>query len=123
MTDQPQAKSRWEALYDRWKAGSESGEPLFERFKGAFNEFSRWSDRRVNPWLLLALSLGLIAAISALTYGIIWAYSHPRLHVVYVLLKSAKWILIGVAFVGALVLRNWIMGRPAEAKSSEPAAK
>jgi len=120
MSEPSQATSRWSALYERWRAGGESGEPLFERFKNAFNEFSRWSDRRVNPWLLAGLSLAAVAAVSLLVYGAVWAYSHPRLHVVFILLKAGKWIVIGAAFVIALVLRNWVMGKPAEAGPSEP---
>jgi hypothetical protein len=120
VSAEPKPKSRWTLFLDRWNEGCERHEPVFQRFKGAFNAFSLASDRRVNPLLLAALSVGAIALTGLMVYGAVWLFSHPKLYLLFLFLKSAKWVLIGGAFVAALVLRNWVMKR---GDGGEPAPK
>jgi hypothetical protein len=117
--------SRWTAFFDRWNSGAEHGEPVYDRFKAAFNAFSLMSADRVNPWLLAALSLALIAGATVAAYGVFWAISqhHHVFLLGYLSLKLAKWVLIGGAFLISLALRNWVMPKPATDGADEQAAR
>jgi hypothetical protein len=119
----PKPPSRWSAFFDRWNAGAERGEPLYERFKASFNAFSLMSDRRVNPWLLALLSAAVLALAALTVYGAVWGVTHHRVFVIFILLKSAKWALLGGALLVALVLRNWVMPKHSGTEGAEPAPK
>lgn len=127
MSAEPQVSasppSRWRLFLDRWNTGADRGEPLWQRFRAAFDAFSLASHRRVNPLLLLALTAALAGAVALLVYGAVWWYGQSRVSFVqlYVLLKFGKWIALGVALVAALALRNWVMkSRAAAGTGSAP---
>jgi len=95
MLAQPQPQSRWTAFIERWDG-------RLERFRQSIDPYSDGPDRRIKPWAVAALSVGLVVLAGLIGFGGWWIYDHHKWALLWPLLKVGKLLAVGVAIVVAI---------------------
>ena len=105
MLAQQQSQSRWTAFIERWDG-------RLERFRQSIDPYSDGPDRRMRPWAVVALSLGLGALAALIVFGGWWIYDHHKWALLWPLLKVGKLFAVGVAIVGAILFGGQLTKKP-----------
>ena len=100
MLAQQQPQSRWTAFVERW-------DTRLVRFRESIDPFSQGQDsqgqgRRMKPWAVVALSVGLVVLAAGVGFGGWWIYDHHKWALIWPLLKVGKLFAVGVAIVVAI---------------------
>jgi hypothetical protein len=105
MLAQQQSQSRWTAFIERWDG-------RLERFRQSIDPYSDGPDRRMRPWAVVALSLGLGALAALIVFGGWWIYDHHKWALIWPLLKVGKLFAVGVAIVVAIFFGGNLTKKP-----------
>jgi hypothetical protein len=110
MVTPQQPQSRWTAFVERWDG-------RLERFRESIDPFSQSQDsqgqgRRMKPWAVVALSVGLVVLAVGIGFGGWWIYDHHRWALLWPLFKIGKLLAIGIAIVGAILFSGKLTKKP-----------
>jgi hypothetical protein len=105
MLAQQQPQSRWTAFIDRWDG-------RLERFRQSIDPYSDGPERRIKPWAVAALSIGLVVLAGLIGFGGWWIYDHHKWALIWPLLKVGKLLAVGVAIVVAIVFGGNLTKKP-----------
>jgi len=92
LAHQPQ--SRWAAFIERWDG-------RLERLGQMLNPFDRSQDRRMKPWAIALLSVGLVVLAGLIGFGGWWIVDHHKWALIYPMLKAMKLLGVGIAILAA----------------------
>ena len=95
MLAQQQPQSRWTAFVERW-------DERLERFRLSIDPFAEGPERRMKPWAIAALSVGVVVLAVMIGFGGWWIYDHHKWALIWPLLKVGKLLAVGVAIVVAI---------------------
>jgi len=87
-------QSRWAAFIERWDA-------RVERLGQMLDPFDRSSDRRMKPWAVALLSVGVVVLAGLVAFGVWWIIDHRKWALIYPMLKAMKLLGIGIAILAA----------------------
>jgi len=97
---QPKPQSRWTAFVERWDA-------RLERFRTLFDPFSESPDHRMKTWVVITLSVALVALAALAVLGTMWIIDHHKWGLIYPLIKvTLKLFGLGALIVGGLLDRE-----------------
>jgi hypothetical protein len=110
MLAQQQPQSRWTAFVERWDG-------RFERFRESIDPFSQGQDsqgqgRRMKPWAVAGLSVGLVVLAGGIGFGGWWIYDHHKWALLWPLFKVGKLFAVGVAIVAAILFGGKLTNKP-----------
>ena len=105
MLAQQQPQSRWMALVERWDG-------RLERFRESIDPFSQGPERRMKPWAIAALSVGVVVLAVVIGFGGWWIYDHHKWALIWPLLKVGKLLAIGVAIMVAIFFGGNLTKKP-----------
>jgi len=110
MLAQQQPQSRWTALVERWDG-------RLIRFRESIDPFSQGQDsqgqgRRMKPWAVVALSVGLVVLAAGVGFGGWWIYDHHKWALLWPLLKVGKLVAIGFGIVAAVLFGGNLTKKP-----------
>ena len=106
MLAQQQPQSRWTAFVERWDA-------RLERFRESIDPFSsQGPERRMKPWAIVALSVGVVVLAALVGFGGWWIYDHHKWALIWPLLKVGKLLAVGVAIVAAILFGGKLTKKP-----------
>jgi fatty acid desaturase len=105
MLAQQQPQSRWTAFVERWDG-------RLERFRQSIDPYSDGPERRIKPWTVAALSVGLIVLAALIGFGGWWIYDHHKWALLWPLLKVGKLFAVGVAIVVAIFFGGNLTKKP-----------
>jgi hypothetical protein len=105
MLAQQQPQSRWTAFAERWDG-------RLERFRLSIDPFSQDPERRIKPWTVAALSVGVVVLAALIGFGGWWIYDHHKWALIWPLLKVGKLFAVGVAIVGAILFGGNLTKKP-----------
>ena len=111
MLAQQQPQSRWTAFVERWDG-------RLERFRESIDPFSQGpdssqgSERRMKPWAIAALSVGLVVFAALIGFGGWWIINHHKWALIWPLFKVGKLLAIGVAIVAAILFGGKLTKKP-----------
>jgi hypothetical protein len=105
MLAQQQPQSRWTAFVERWDA-------RLERFRESIDPFSQGAERRMKPWAIAALSVGVVVLAVLIGFGGWWIYDHHKWALIIPLLKVGKLLAVGVAIVAAILFGGKLTKKP-----------
>jgi len=96
MLAHQQPQSRWAAFIERMDGG-------LERFRQTFDPFDQSPERRMRPWAIAALSLGVLVLAGLVGLGVWWVIDHHKWGLIYPMLKMAKLLCLGIGILVAAV--------------------
>lgn len=96
MLAQEQSQSRWTVFIERWDG-------RLERFQQSVDPYADGPERRMKPWVVAGLSVGLVVLAALIGFGGWWIYDHHKWALIWPLLKVGKLFAVGVAIVVAVV--------------------
>jgi hypothetical protein len=100
MLAQQQPQSRWTAFIERWDG-------RLERFRESIDPFSsNGPDRRMKPWAIAALSVGLVVLAALIGFGGWWIYDHHKWALLWPLLKVGKLFAVGAILFGGKLTKK-----------------
>jgi len=105
MLAQQQPQSRWTAFVEHWDG-------RLERFRESVDPFSQGAERRMKPWAIVALSVGLVVFAALIGFGGWWIYDHHKWALIWPLLKVGKLLAVGVAIVAAILFGGKLTKEP-----------
>ena len=105
MLAQQQPQPRWTAFVERWDG-------RLERFRESIDPFSQGPERRMKPWAIVALSVGLVILTALIGFGGWWIINHHKWALLWPLLKVGKLLAVGVAIVGAILFGGKLTKKP-----------
>src|SRR5262249_2205572 len=105
MAAQQQPQSRWTAFVERCDS-------RLEGVRESLDPFSQGPDRRMKPWAIVALSVGLVVFALVIGFGGWWIINHHRWALIVPLLKVGKLLAVGVAIVGAILFGGKLTKKP-----------
>jgi hypothetical protein len=108
---QAQPQPRWTTFVQRW-------DERLSQFRNYFDPTTPAPVRPMQTWAIVALSAGLIVLAVLMAFGTMWVISHNKWGLIFPLLKVGKWLVLGLAIVGAILFRDKLMP-----KSGSPMAK
>jgi len=85
------------------------------RFRESIDPFSQGQDsqgRRMKPWAVVALSVGLVVLAAGVGFGGWWIYDHHKWALIMPLLKVGKLFAVGVAIVAAILFGGKLTKKP-----------
>jgi hypothetical protein len=94
MLAHQQSQSRWAAFIERWDG-------RLERLGQMLDPFDRSSDRRMKPWAIVLLAIGLVVLAGLIAFGGWWIVDHRKWGLIYPMLKAMKLLGIGIAILAA----------------------
>jgi hypothetical protein len=100
-----QQQPRWTAFIERWDG-------RLERFRESIDPFSQGPGRRMKPWAIVALSVGLVVFAVVVGFGGWWIYDHHKWALIWPLLKVGKLLAVGVAIVAAILFGGKLTKKP-----------
>jgi hypothetical protein len=105
MLARQQPQSRWTAFVERWDG-------RLERFRESIDPFSHGAERRMKPWAIVALSVGLVVLAVGIGFGGWWIYDHHKWALLWPLFKVGKLFAVGVAIVAAILFGGKLTKKP-----------
>jgi hypothetical protein len=105
MLAQQRPQSRWTAFIERLDG-------RLEHFRESIDPFSQGPERRMKPWAVAALSVGLVVFAVVVGFGGWWIYDHHKWALIIPLLKVGKLLAVGVAIVGAILFGGRLTKKP-----------
>jgi len=105
MLAQQQPQSRWTALVERWDG-------RLERFRESIDPFAEGPERRMKPWAIAALSVGVVVLAVVIGFGGWWIINHHKWALIIPLLKVGKLLAVGVAIVAAILFGGKLTKKP-----------
>jgi len=105
MLAQQQPQSRWTAFVERW-------DERLERFRLSIDPFAEGPERRMKPWAISALSVGVVVLAVVIGFGGWWIINHHKWALILPLLKVGKLFAVGVAIVAAIVFGGKLTKKP-----------
>jgi hypothetical protein len=105
MFAQQQPQSRWTAFIERWDG-------RLERFRQSIDPYSDGPERRMKPWVVATLSVGLVVLAGLIGFGGWWIYDHHKWALLWPLLKVGKLFAVGVAIVVAIFFGGNLTKKP-----------
>src|SRR5262245_33846592 len=103
---QSQPQSRWTAIVERWNG-------RLERFRKLFDPFSDSSDQRLKTWVIVVLSIGLVALAGLAVLGTMWVINHHKWGLIYPVLKiTLKLFSLGALIVAGLAFKDRLAKLP-----------
>jgi hypothetical protein len=105
MLAQQQQQSRWTAFVERW-------DERLERFRQSIDPYSDGPERRMKPWAIVALSVGVVLLAVLIGFGGWWIYDHHKWALIMPLLKVGKLFAVGVAVVAAILFGGKLTKKP-----------
>jgi hypothetical protein len=105
MLARQQPQSRWTAFVERWDG-------RLERFRESIDPFSEGPERRMKPWAIAALSVGLVVLAVVIGLGGWWIINHHKWALIIPLLKVGKLLAVGVAIVVAILFGGKLTKKP-----------
>ena len=105
MLARQQPQSRWTAFVERWDG-------RLERFRESIDPFSHGPERRMRPWAIVALSVGLVVLALGIGFGGWWIYDHHKWALLWPLVKVGKLFAVGVAIVAAILFGGKLTKKP-----------
>jgi hypothetical protein len=100
-----QPQSRWTAFIERWDGH-------LEGFRESIDPFSNRPNRRMKPWAIAALSVGLVVLVTVIGFGSWWIYDHHKWALIWPLLKVGKLLAVGGAIVAAILFGGRLTNKP-----------
>jgi hypothetical protein len=105
MLAQQQTQSRWTAFIERWDG-------RLERFRQSVDPYSDGPERRMKPWVVATLSVGLVVLAGLIGFGGWWIYDHHKWALIWPLLKVGKLFGVGIAIVVTIVFGGNLTKKP-----------
>ena len=105
MLAQQQPQSRWTAFVERWDG-------RLERFRESIDPFSHGPERRMKPWAIAALTIGVVVLAVLIGFGGWWIINHHKWALIWPLLKVGKLLGVGVAIVVAILFGGNLTKNP-----------
>jgi hypothetical protein len=105
MLAQQQPQSGWTGFVERWDG-------RLERFRESIDPFSQGPERRMKPWAIAALSVGLVGLAALIGFGGWWIYDHHKWALIWPLLKVGKLLAVGVAIMVAIFFGGNLTKKP-----------
>jgi hypothetical protein len=105
MLAQQQPQSRWTAFVERVDG-------RLEGFRESIDPFSKGPERRMKPWAIVALSVGLVVLAAGIGFGGWWIYDHHKWALLWPLFKIGKLFAVGVAIMAAILFGGKLTKKP-----------
>ena len=105
MLAQQQPQSRWTAFVERWDG-------RLERLRLSIDPFAEGPERRMKPWAIAALTVGLVVLAALVGFGGWWIYDHHKWALIWPLLKVGKLLAVGAAIVAAILFGGKLTKKP-----------
>jgi hypothetical protein len=112
MLAQQQPQSRWTAFVERWDGRLERFRESIDPFSPQGPNSSQGQERRMKPWAIAALSVGLVVFAALIGFGGWWIINHHKWALIWPLLKVGKLLAIGVAIVAAILFGGKVTKKP-----------
>jgi len=105
-----QKQSRWTSFVERLDGRLEGFRESIDPFSRSQN--SQGQGRRMKPWAVVALSVGLVVLAVGIGFGGWWIYDHHKWALLWPLFKVGKLVAIGVAIVAAILFGGKLAKNP-----------